>query len=387
MIAPREDRPVLDRWLERAFGDDEPGRLGTGWLSGTASVFLGGLGLLAVLVLWFPEWLSTPRFRALYPLPIVRVLIQVVIACGFVTGCTSLLLRRRKVLGLTGGALSVLAALLGGGGVALPESLSPRPTLGLDWFLLNLFLLALLFVPLERFFPRLPEQDTFRLGWTTDTLHFFMSHLLVQVLSFLILLPAVTVSRVWEPAGLAAAVRALPLGVQFLAAILVADLAQYAVHRAFHEVPLLWRFHAIHHSSRDLDWLAGSRLHVVDAVTTRALVLVPLQLLGFAEPALYAYLVFVSFHAVFIHANVRFSMGVLESLLVTPRFHHWHHAAAHEARDRNFAVHLPWLDRLFGTTHFPPKQWPDRYGILGDPVPEGYLGQLTYPFRFDPDAP
>ena len=387
MIAPREDRPVLDRWLERAFGDDEPGRLGTGWLSGTASVFLGGLGLLAVLVLWFPEWLSTPRFRALYPLPIVRVLIQVVIACGFVTGCTSLLLRRRKVLGLTGGALSVLAALLGGGGVALPESLSPRPTLGLDWFLLNLFLLALLFVPLERFFPRLPEQDTFRLGWTTDTLHFFMSHLLVQVLSFLILLPAVTVSRVWEPAGLAAAVRALPLGVQFLAAILVADLAQYAVHHAFHEVPLLWRFHAIHHSSRDLDWLAGSRLHVVDAVTTRALVLVPLQLLGFAEPALYAYLVFVSFHAVFIHANVRFSMGVLESLLVTPRFHHWHHAAAHEARDRNFAVHLPWLDRLFGTTHFPPKQWPDRYGILGDPVPEGYLGQLTYPFRFDPDAP
>jgi lathosterol oxidase len=122
-----------------------------------------------------------------------------------------------------------------------------------------------------------------------------MSHLLVQVLSFLILLPAVTVSRVWEPAGLAAAVRALPLGAQFLAAILVADLAQYAVHRAFHEVPLLWRFHAIHHSSRDLDWLAGSRLHVVDAVTTRALVLVPLQLLGFAEPALYAYLVFVSF--------------------------------------------------------------------------------------------
>ena len=110
--------------------------------------------------------------------------------------------------------------------------------------------------------------------------------------------------------------RALPLVVQFLAAILVADLAQYAVHRAFHQVPLLWRFHAVHHSSRDMDWLAGSRLHVVDAVATRGLVLVPLQLAGFAEPALYAYLVFVSFHAVFIHANVRFSFGALERLLV-----------------------------------------------------------------------
>jgi sterol desaturase/sphingolipid hydroxylase (fatty acid hydroxylase superfamily) len=136
-----------------------------------------------------------------------------------------------------------------------------------------------------------------------------------------------------------------------------------------------------------MDWLAGSRLHVVDAVVARGLVLVPLQLAGLAEPALYAYLVFVSFHAVFIHANVRFSFGALESLLVVPRFHHWHHAAAEEARDRNFAVHLPWLDRLFGTTHLPQGAWPDAYGIAGDPVPEGYLGQLAHPFRLDPTAP
>jgi lathosterol oxidase len=91
--------------------------------------------------------------------------------------------------------------------------------------------------------------------------------------------------------------------------------------------------------------------------------------------------VFVSFHAVFIHANVGFSFGVLESLVVTPRFHHWHHAAAAEGRDRNFAVHLPWLDRVFGSWHFPRQQWPDRYGIPDDPVPAGYLGQLAYPFR------
>jgi len=381
MDAPRDDRPALDRWLARVFDDAEPTRLGSGWLSGTLSVFLGALALGAVLVLWFPEWLTTPRFRALYPLPLVRALVQGVIAAGFVAGCISMLLRRRKVLGLTGALLSLVAALLGGGGVALPESLDSRPTLGLDWFLLNLFLLALLFVPLERLFPRLPEQSSFRLGWTTDTVHFFVSHGLVQVLSFLILLPAVTVGRFVEPVGLQAAVRALPLPVQLLAAILVADLAQYAVHRAFHRVPLLWRFHAVHHSSRDLDWLAGSRLHVLDAVVTRALVLVPLQLLGFAEPVLYAYLVFVSFHAVFIHANVRFRLGVLEPWLVTPRFHHWHHAAAAEARDRNFAVHLPWLDRLFGTAYLPRGLWPDRYGIAGDPVPEGYLDQLVYPLR------
>ena len=176
-----DPRPASDVWLARLFDDSESSRFGSGWLSGTLSVFLGMLGLLSVAVLWFPEWLSTARFRALYPLPLVRALIQGVIAAGFVTGCISMLLRRRKVLGLTGALLSLVAALLGGGGVALPESLEARPTLGLDWFVLNLFLLALIFVPLERFVPRRPEQSTFRLGWTTDTIHFLVSHLLVQV--------------------------------------------------------------------------------------------------------------------------------------------------------------------------------------------------------------
>jgi lathosterol oxidase len=153
------------------------------------------------------------------------------------------------------------------------------------------------------------------------------------------------------------------------------------VHRAFHRVPLLWRFHAIHHSSRDLDWIAGSRLHLVDVVATRSLVFLPLFLLGFQESALSVYLAFVSFHAVFIHANVRFRFGALESFLVVPRFHHWHHSAAAAARDCNFAVHLPWLDTLFGTAYMPEGAWPVEYGIAGDPVPEGYASPMAYPFR------
>jgi hypothetical protein len=105
-------------------------------------------------------------------------------------------------------------------------------------------------------------------------------------------------------------------------------------------VPWLWRFHAIHHSSTDIDWLAGSRLHLVDVVITRGFTFVPIALLGFASSPVYAYLVFVSFHAVFIHANVRFGFGRIEHLIVTPRFHHWHHSAEDNARDKNFAVHL-----------------------------------------------
>jgi lathosterol oxidase len=118
---------------------------------------------------------------------------------------------------------------------------------------------------------------------------------------------------------------------------------------------------------------------VVDVLATRSLVLVPVFLLGFSQSALYAYLVFVSFHAVFIHANVRFRFGALDHLVATPRVHHWHHAVA--PVDRNFAVHLPVLDRLFGTQHLPPDQaFPPAYGIEGHPVPEGWGRQLVHPF-------
>jgi lathosterol oxidase len=221
----------------------------------------------------------------------------------------------------------------------------------------------------------------FRVGWTTDGVHFLVSHVMVQALTFMILFPATALARVWQPESLQRSLRGQPLVLQFLEIVLVADLVQYAVHRAFHRIPALWRFHAIHHSSRDLDWIAGSRLHLVDIVATRSLVFLPLFLLGFRESALNAYLAFVSFHAVFIHANLRFRFRALEPFLVTPRFHHWHHSAAEAARDRNFAVHLPWLDRLFGTAFLPGDAWPEAYGIAGDPVPEGYLGQMVHPFR------
>ena len=76
-------------------------------------------------------------------------------------------------------------------------------------------------------------------------------------------------------------VRTLPFLVQCLACAVLADLVQYTVHRLFHQVRRLWPFHAVHHSSRNMDWLAGSRLHLVDVLVTRGLSFVPLFVLGF----------------------------------------------------------------------------------------------------------
>ncbi len=362
-------------------GEGRGRRFGSGWISGTLAVTFGALGYGGVLCLLFPDLLTTPEARPLYPMALVRFLIHAFLVAGFVLGALSVLLRRRKTLGLTGIALALAGTLLGGAGVEIGAPVTGTRALGLDWFLLNLLLLATVFVPLERLFPRLPEQSVFRVGWETDLSHFAVSHLLVQITVLLTMAPA-TLFFAWaaRPA-FQAWITAQPIALQAVEALAVADLAQYGVHRAFHEIPFLWRFHQIHHSSVALDWLAGSRLHIVDIVATRGLTFVPLYVLGFAPAAVYAYLVFVSFHAVFNHANVRFRFRALDWILVTPRFHHWHHAAHPEATNRNYAVHLPLIDRLFGTAHLPDGRWPDVYGIAGNPVPEGYLPQLAYPLR------
>lgn len=374
-----DQRPPLERWFERALGDQEGTGFGSGWWSGTASVFLGALAVLGVLAFWFPGVFTTQEFRARYPIALLRTLLEGVIISAFMLGALSTLLRRRKVLGLTGMALALSALLAGGGDVPIRSDFDQSFTLGLDWFALNLLLLALVFVPLERAFALRPGQGAFRFGWTTDGAHFLVSHLAVQALSFMTLLPATALAGLWQPRALQDAILGQPLPLQFLEIVLISDLCQYWIHRAFHTVPMLWRFHAVHHSSRAMDWLAGSRLHVVDVLATRSLVLVPVFLLGFSQPALYAYLVFVSFHAVFIHANVRFRFGWLDLVVATPRAHHWHHAIA--PLDKNFAVHLPLLDRLFGTQHLPADQsFPPAYGIEGHPVPEGWGRQLIHPF-------
>lgn len=373
------DRPKLDQWFDRVFNDDAPSHLGSGWWSGIVSVFLGMLGLGAVLTLWFPGVLSSAELRAQYPMEAMRRLIELVIGVGFLFGCVSVLLRKRKVLGLTGISLTLLAVLLGGGQVRIDGPVEGQFYVGFDWFLLNLFLLAMVFVPLERLFARLPEQGPFRFGWTTDAMYFAVSHLAVQLLTFLTLLPATALADYLVYAPLRETIAAQPLWLQLIEIMIIADLTQYWLHRAFHQVPWLWPFHAIHHSSRVLDWLAGSRLHLVDVLVTRALVLVPLFLLGFAQSALYAWLVVIAFHAVFNHVNLRFRFSGIEHLLVTPRFHHWHHAVA--PIDRNFAVHFPWIDRLFGTWYMPADEWPDNLGIHGNPVPEGFSRQFVHAFR------
>jgi sterol desaturase/sphingolipid hydroxylase (fatty acid hydroxylase superfamily) len=176
----------------------------------------------------------------------------------------------------------------------------------------------------------------------------------------------------------------MPLPLRFIAAIIVGECGAYWGHRWSHELPLLWRFHAIHHSAEAMDWLVNTRAHPLDLVFTRLCGLIPIYVLGLAQPTgntfdmvpvLYALVGTV--WSFFIHANLRWRFGWLERLVSTPAFHHWHHTKE-GAINKNYAAIFPWVDQLFGTLHLPQKQWPLNYGIE-EPMAPSLTGQLLYP--------
>ena len=371
---------MSDEFFRKTFGDAEPTHVGSGWISGVCGVFLGILALGGTLCLRFPALLTLPDARAKYPIEIMRLLIQGTIFAAFVFAAASAIMRQRKVLALTGAALALAGAALGGGTVPLPQEVGTKYGIGLDWFLLDLFVMTIVFVPLERIWPLHPGQGTFRAEWTTDSFYFVATHLPAQLLTFLMLAPAALAAPWLAIPKLQAVVGNWPFVVQLLLVILVADLSQYIVHRAFHKIPALWRFHAVHHSIRTMDWIAGSRSHFFDIVVTRGLIMIPLALCGFSQGAIVGYILFVSFHATFSHLDFRPRTIWLENYLVTPRYHHWHHSAQEEAIDCNFAIHFPWIDRIFGTHHFPKDSWPTSYGLNGTSVRPGFFRQFADPF-------
>jgi sterol desaturase/sphingolipid hydroxylase (fatty acid hydroxylase superfamily) len=308
--------------------------------------------------------------------------LMVVIAAAFVLSLLSLLLRTSKALGATGMACALLALTLAGNGVRPLSSAESPFYFGLDFFLLRLLLTGLVFIPFESWFPRHHKQGIFRYEWREDLFYYFLSSMLVQIMTWLSLMPANTLFAITSWSAFRAWVAGLPFVVQLLAIMMLTDFVQYWVHRMFHRIPFLWHFHAVHHSAQCMDWMAGARMHFFEILILRGTTVIPMIVLGFDQAAVNAYLLIVYLFATFVHSNIGIRFGWIERLLVTPRFHHWHHGIEKEAIDVNFAVHFPWLDRLFGTHHMPEKnRWPEGYGISGHPVPKGYWAQFLHPFR------
>jgi sterol desaturase/sphingolipid hydroxylase (fatty acid hydroxylase superfamily) len=235
-------------------------------------------------------------------------------------------------------------------------------------------LLFVLFVPLEKLFALRP-QKVFRKGLLTDLTHLLVNNVLVTagvfVLVVLAAIPLFWVRRFDLVGG-------LPTSVAVVLAVALVFLGSYWGHRLTHRVPFLWRFHAVHHSIEEMDWVASGRLHPFDSAFTQAFAVFPLFLLGYSGGVFAGVTVFIALLALFQHANVRLRFPGVRWVINTPEWHHWHHSIDADARDKNFG--LPIIDKLFGTAYLPKDKRPTGFGTDA-PVPQdGYLRHLAYPF-------
>lgn len=253
-----------------------------------------------------------------------------------------------------------------------------------------LALLAAIFVPIEQVFAAHPRK-VFRKGTGADLCYYFVSGILPAiVLSVPLSVLALAVRKIMPEAYLNWVV-SLPLWARVVGGLLAGEFGYYWGHRLSHEIPVLWSFHAIHHSAEELDFLVNTRAHPVDLAFSRFSSLVPMYILGLSGPvgpqgSLVPVIVGLIGTAwgFFIHANVKWRLGPVEKLVSTPAFHHWHHTRSGPI-DKNFASTIPLFDRIFGTHYLPSDELPVDYGIR-EPMPDAFVDQLIHPFFGEPSG-
>ena len=267
-------------------------KLGEGKISGYISIFLALLSFFAVFCFKFPEVLTSPEFREVYTGESMVILLTATIIASFFFAVLSFMLSHKKTWALTGLLISTAAIIIGGFSVQGRSVDKTNWHLGLDWLLLDLLLMAIIFVPIELVWPKNKEQTKFHEEWRTDLVYFVVSHLFIQFFGAISQQPAVLFFGWMGLTGLHTWVQSLPFVLELLLAFFITDFFQYWAHRFFHTHTYLWRFHSVHHSTKNMDWLAGSRTHFIDIFFTRAITFIPLYVLGFSAITFNTYIIF-----------------------------------------------------------------------------------------------
>lgn len=244
--------------------------------------------------------------------------------------------------------------------------------------ILQFLALGLVLGALEWAFPNRATQKRLRSQIATDVAFYCGQHFIWLGVELAVLVATSRVLGHAVPASWRATFASQPWPLQAVEVIAGADILTYWYHRASHDVPWLWAFHRVHHSSLQLDWVAAHREHPVDGVLTALCMNAVALVFGVGLQGLAWLVVFRGVWAAFIHSNVRLPLPWLRVLVGAPELHHWHHANVPRTL-HNFSNLAPWTDLLFGTYHCPDHQH-HALGLPGEPV-KSYAGWILRPWR------
>ena len=175
---------------------------------------------------------------------------------------------------------------------------------------------------------------------------------------------------------------AWPLFAQFVLACVVVEAFDYWPHRLLHEVPALWRFHAIHHNPKRIYWLNATRAHPVEIAFRGFVNVIPLAVVGAGEPLLALVALTNALLGLFQHANVDFKLGALSWIFSVGEMHRWHHSVELAEANHNYGSNFLFWDVVFGTRYRDPSSsGPAVLGIQDDRLPESWWAQLSAPFK------
>ncbi len=252
----------------------------------------------------------------------------------------------------------------------------------------GLIIISLLVWGLEILFPWRKQQSIFRKDFWLDAFYMFFNFFVF----------AIVISGVYKLLGvlfsdMGISSRALaivdmanwPQWTQLLLFFVVLDFVQWFTHVLLHRYPVLWEFHKVHHSVKEMGFAAHLRFHWMENILYKPLKTLGVMVLGGFEPE-QAYIVHFAAIAIghFNHANIRLTYGPLKYILNNPVMHLYHHAYTipKGSHGVNFGISLSIWDYIFRTNYIPESGGQIKLGFPGDEaLPKGFWGQLIYGFK------
>ncbi len=230
----------------------------------------------------------------------------------------------------------------------------------------------------ERLRPYRPNQPIFREGiwldvvWYTLIQSFFLKIVIFDWIIYPLQLH-------WDLSGVSF-IRTMPVWGQVLFFLITHDFYIYWFHRFQHANKFFWRTHEAHHSGKKVDFVEGSRSHVVEIIINQTIEFAPIILLGADPSVLPIKAMLDAVSGMFIHANIDVKMGRWKYIFNSPELHLWHHANYQEVFHANFATKFAIWDYMFGTVYDPghkPEDNDEKWGLYYD-YPKDYFLQHAF---------